>query len=160
MRSKRRCRDMYRMLLYLGEGVYQLKSYLRDYATRAWKVEAGTIQHDKRTIYCAIAGAVQRRIQVYYIVTSSALSMGIMVCIAVPRLHVAAVRISGSNHTACEPCHSCLVHRLPLVVRGQGPIDLEGFSCEVVQSEWLHDGRRCRVVRRYLMMSIASSVHT
>jgi hypothetical protein len=51
---------------------------LRDYAVRAWKAARSVVQHIKRTEYCAIAGAVQRCIQVYYIVTSSALSTGIM----------------------------------------------------------------------------------
>jgi hypothetical protein len=52
---------------------------LPDHAMRAWKVARSVIQHIKRAEYYAIAGAVQRRIQVYYIVTSLALSMDIMV---------------------------------------------------------------------------------
>jgi hypothetical protein len=40
-----------------------------------------------------------------------------------------------SNHTACESCHNCLAHRLPLVVRGYCRITLEDALCEVGRSE-------------------------
>ena len=103
MRSERRCRDMYRMPLYLGEGVYQFKKLsarLRNESLGSWDRHDSVRQEDR--ILCDSRSRSKAYTSVLYC-NFIGLSMGIMawaMWIVVPRLHVVAVRISGLNHTA------------------------------------------------------------
>lgn len=97
------------------------------------------LQHVKgRTEYCAIAGAVQRLIQVYY-----------MDCNFIGHVNghhdpgscpafLRSINRSGeSGHTAFGSCDNCLAHGLPLVVHRCCRIIFEDSSCEVARSKCL-----------------------